>query len=56
MPMGVIAMVSKSQKAERYQIDQFGPIPTMRQQLLTLVTCGAVMLFISGTLDYLGLI
>ncbi len=37
-------------------INQFGPMPTMRQQVATLVIVGSVMAAICGTLSYLGLI
>jgi hypothetical protein len=43
-------------RAARARIDDFGPMPTMRQQIITLAAAGAAMVVISGTMAYLGLI
>jgi hypothetical protein len=51
-------MRSRSQQARaaRARIEDFGPVPTVRQQIITLAVAGAVMIVISGTMSYLGLI
>ncbi len=47
---------SSSCRQQRSRLEQFGPVPTTRQQLVTLVIAAAAMICISGTLDYLGLL
>jgi hypothetical protein len=51
-------MMSRNKQfyAARARIDDFGPMPTVRQQALTLALAGAAMIFISGTMSYFGLI
>jgi len=57
-PKGDKKMRSRSQQARaaRARIEDFGPVPTVRQQIITLAVAGAVMIVISGTMSYLGLI
>ena len=43
-------------QAARARIDDFGPLPTMRQQIITLACAAATMMAISATASYLGLI
>jgi hypothetical protein len=43
-------------RPERRRIDQLGPMPTVRQQVVTLAVSAAAMIVISGTLGYFGLI
>ena len=43
-------------QAARTRLDDFGPLPTVRQQIATLVLAGALMLVISGGMAHLGLI
>ena len=47
---------NKPAQAARARIDDFGPMPTMHQQLITLAVAGATMVLISGTMAYFGLI
>jgi hypothetical protein len=51
-------MISKSRQAQvaRARIEEFGPMPTVRQQIITLAAAGAAMLLISGTMAHFGLI
>ena len=46
----------KQAQAVRARIEDFGPPPSMRQQLIVLAAAGATMILISGTMAYLGLI
>jgi hypothetical protein len=46
----------KQAQAARARIDDFGPMPTVRQQIITLAVAGAAMILISGTTAYFGLI
>ena len=46
---------NKRAQAARARIEDFGPMPTVQQQLITLAVA-AVMLCISGSMAYLGLI
>ena len=47
---------NEQSQATRARIDDFGPLPTARQQVITLAVAGAAMIFISGTMSYFGLI
>ena len=38
------------------RIEDFGPMPTLRQQIVALAVAGAVMILICATASYLGLI
>jgi hypothetical protein len=57
-PEGDKKMTSKNQQAEatRARIDDFGPKPTVRRQVITLAAAGTAMVAISGILNYFGLI
>jgi hypothetical protein len=46
----------KQPQAVRARIEDFGPLPSARQQLFVLAAAGATMILISGTMAYLGLI
>jgi hypothetical protein len=43
-------------QAARARIEDFGPMPTARQQVATLAVAGVAMIVISATMAYLGLI
>ncbi len=47
---------NKPAQAARARIEDFGPLPTVRQQIITLAAAGAAMILISGTMAYLGMI
>jgi hypothetical protein len=51
-------MNTRNQRAQaaRARIEDFGPMPTVQQQLITLAVAAAVMVCISGSMAYLGLI
>ena len=51
-------MNTRNQRAQaaRARLEDFGPMPTARQQIITLAVAAAVMLCISGSMAYLGLI
>jgi hypothetical protein len=43
-------------RAARARIEDFGPVPTARQQMMVLATAASAMIIISATMAYLGLI
>jgi len=47
---------NKPAQAVRARIEDFGPLPTVRQQIITLAAAGTAMILISGTMAYLGMI
>jgi hypothetical protein len=51
-------MISTNRQARtaHAHIETFGPMPTARQQVITLAVAATVMVLISATMAYLGLI
>jgi hypothetical protein len=47
---------SKQAQVERAYIEHFGPLPSVRRQIITIAVAGAAMIFISAAMVQFGLI